>query len=209
MTQITPIRPRPRRPENPAPQELHDHAINDLRFIRQTMERAGLFTAVPGFGLMIVGATACAAAYFASRETSQASWLAVWLVEGAVAAMIGCAAMAQKSRMAHIPMFHESGRRFALSFSLPLVIASILTAVFARAGLIPMLPGIWLLLYGAAFLSGGAFSVPIVRVMGFCFMAMGTLAVFSPPGWGAAYMAASFGGLHLLFGFLIARRHGG
>src|SRR5437879_6305980 len=123
MPQITPLPPRPTRPAH----ELQDHALSDLRFIRQTMERAGVFTAVPGWGQVMVGASALAAAFYASRETSPAGWLAVWSVEALAALVIGMAAMAHKSHMAEVPMFNQSGRRFALSFSLPLVSAAILT----------------------------------------------------------------------------------
>lgn len=205
MTQITPIRP----PAPPAESRLHDHALNDLRFIRQTMERAGVFTAVPGWGQVIVGATALAAAFFASREPSPALWLTVWSVEALAAMLIGVAAMAHKARMAEAPLFSQSGRRFTLSFSLPLMAAAILTVALFRAGLYALLPGMWLVLYGTAFVSGGAFSVPIVRTMGFCFMAFGVVALFAPPGWGNLLMAASFGLLHIVFGLVIARRYGG
>ena len=203
MPQITPLRPRP-----PAHQ-LQDHPLNDLRFIRQTMERAGVFTAVPGWGQVVVGATALAAAFYASRETSAAMWLAVWSVEALVALVIGLASMAHKSRMAEVKFFSQTGRRFALSFSLPLVAAAILTVALFQAGLRVLLPGTWLVLYGTAFVSGGAFSVPVIRVMGFCFMALGVVALFALPAWGNALMALSFGGLHIVFGLVIARRYGG
>ena len=203
---ITPLPPRPR---GRAAHQLHDHAIDDLRFIRQTMERAGVFTAVPGWGQVIVGATALAAAFYASREATPAMWLTVWSVEAVAALVIGVASLAHKARMAEAPLFSQTGRRFLLSFSLPLVVAAILTIPLFRAGQMQLLPGVWLLLYGTAFLSGGAFSVPAVRVMGSCFMAFGVLALAAPAGWGNAVMAASFGGLHIGFGLVIARRYGG
>jgi len=205
MPQITPLPPRAPKSAH----ELHDHALSDLRFIRQTMEAAGVFTAVPGWGQVMVGASALAAAFYASRETAPVMWLAVWSVEALVALVIGLASMAHKAHMADVPMFNPSGRRFALSFSLPLVVAAILTVALFRAGLVAFLPGTWLLLYGTSFVSGGAFSVPVVRVMGFCFMAMGVLALFAPPSWANLLMAASFGLLHIVFGLVIARRYGG
>ncbi len=192
-----------------APKRASTTSFDDLRFIRQTMERAGVFTAVPGWGQVVVGATALAAAFFASRELSPALWLAVWSVEAIAAALIGVGAMAHKARMAEVPFWSTSGRRFTLSFSLPLVAAAILTIALFRAGLHALLPGMWLVLYGTAFVSGGAFSVPIVRTMGFCFMSIGVIALFAPPAWGNALMAASFGLLHIGFGLVIARRYGG
>jgi len=90
-----------------------------------------------------------------------------------------------------------------------MVAGLLLTIALYRTGLVWMLPGAWLLLYGAAVANAGAFSVKIVPTMGLCFMLCGAAALFSPPGWANAYMAAGFGGLHILFGFVIARRHGG
>jgi hypothetical protein len=90
-----------------------------------------------------------------------------------------------------------------------MVAGLLLTVAFYQADLVRLLPGAWLLLYGAAVTNAGAFSVRIVPAMGLCFMLCGAGALFSPAAWGNAYMAAGFGGLHLLFGFVIARRHGG
>jgi hypothetical protein len=72
-----------------------------------------------------------------------------------------------------------------------------------------LVPGMWMLLYGVAVVAAGTFSVRIVPVMGFAFMGLGSLAIVAPASWATASMAAGFGGLHLIFGTLIARRHGG
>jgi hypothetical protein len=75
--------------------------------------------------------------------------------------------------------------------------------------LLGLLPGVWMLLYGVGVVAAGTFSVRIVPVMGLAFMVVGTVALFAPASWTTACMAAGFGGLHLFFGTLIARRHGG
>ena len=192
-----------------APRPLHDRALDNLRYIRQTMERAASFTAVPGWGLAVVGATALGAALLAARQATPELWLATWLGEAVVALSIGGTALVRKAFAVHDPLLSGPGRRFGLSFLPPMVVGGLLTVAVWRAGLWQALPGTWLLLYGAGCVTGGAFSVRIVPVMGLCFMLVGSVALLGPTAWGNWCMAAGFGGLHLAFGAIIARRHGG
>jgi len=198
---------RPNRPESlPA---LHDRAMDNLRFIRETMERAGAFTAVPGWGQVGVGATALAAAILAARQATAELWIATWLAEAVVALVIGGWALARKAYAANDPILSGPARRFGLSFLPPMVAAGLLTVALYRAGEWQALPALWLLMYGAGVATAGAFSVRVVPVMGLCFMLLGSVALFGPASWGNWCMAAGFGGLHVAFGALIAWKYGG
>jgi MFS family permease len=183
--------------------------MDNLRFIRETMERATAFTAVSGWGLVMVGATAVGAAFLAHQVGSSGGWLTIWLAEALLALVIAGGSTLRKARASKMPLFSMPGKRFALSFSPPMVVGALLTAVLYRAGLSSALPGVWMLLYGTGIVTGGAFSVRIVPVMGLCFMAQGAAALFLPVSWGAGLMVAGFGGLHVLFGIVIARKFGG
>jgi hypothetical protein len=183
--------------------------MDNLRYIRETMERAGAFTAVPGWGGIAMGASAFIAALIASRQGTRNAWLVVWMIEGAIAVAIGVLSVARKARAAHLSLTAAPARKFMFSFVPPLVVGAILTVGVLRAGLISTLPGIWLLLYGTAVLAGGAFSVPVIPIMGMCFMFEGALGIFAPIEWADVLLGAGFGGLHILFGGIIARRYGG
>jgi len=197
------------RPTRPAPVALDDHARDNLRFIRETMERASSFTAVPGWGGVAMGITAIGAAAVASRQPSAVSWLITWLAEAAVAFGIASFTTLTKARRANVPILAGPGRKFALSFAPPVFVAALLTVILFRAGLIWAIPGVWLLLYGTGVITGGAFSIRVVPLMGLCFMVLGTVALFSPANWGSVFLAAGFGGLHIIFGAVIARNYGG
>lgn len=193
----------------PDPPALGSRAIDNLRFIRETMERASSFTAVPGRGGVAMGASALLAAIVSTRARTPEEWLGIWLAEAFVALAIGVWAITAKARRVNIPLFAGPARRFLLTLSPPLAAGALLTLALQRAGMTAVLPGIWLLLYGTAVATGGAFSVRIVPVMGAGFMLLGTVALFCPPAWGTAFLAAGFGGLQILFGTLIAKRYGG
>lgn len=173
------------------------------------MERSASFTAVPGWGQVVLGVTALGAARMASLQPTAAAWLRVWLGEAFLAAIIAFVSIRWKANRRGLPLFTGPGRRVALGLFPPLAAGAFLTFLLFRQGLYAALPPAWLLLYGAGIITGGAYSVAIVPVMGVCFMATGLLAGIAPGGWGNWFLAAAFGGLHIIFGLLIARRHGG
>lgn len=204
MPSVQPIR-------HPAeePVGLHNRAMDNLRFIRETMERAGAFTAVPGWGGCIIGATAIAAAFVAALQSTVDLWLITWLMEGMLAIGIGALAMKEKAEATGEPLFTPPARRFALSFAPPLLVGALLTVVLYRAGIGAAIPGTWLLLYGTGVVTGGAYSVRVIPVMGVCFMLLGAVALFCPLPLGNILLGAGFGTLHIIFGLIIARRFGG
>jgi hypothetical protein len=191
------------------PSPIEARAEDNLRFIRTAMEKASSFTAVPGWGGAGMGATALLAAGLSLTASTPQGWLAVWLLEAVLAFGIGLTAVARKARRTSTPLFAGPARRFFLTFSPPVAAGAILTVALARGGQYGQLPGVWLLLYGAAVVCGGAYSVRPVPLMGLLFMALGAAAFGSPESWGTAYLAAGFGALQIAFGILIARRYGG
>src|SRR5690242_18973164 len=183
----------PARSSRPVLVALEDRAADKLRFIRETMERAGSFTAVPGRGGIAIGLTALAAAVLASHQPTTTRWIFVWLAEAVLPMLLPVLTVAQKAHAARVPLFSGPGRKFALGFAPPMIVGALLTAALYRDGDLRLLPAMWLLLYGTAVVSGGSFSVRIVPMMGVCFIALGTVALLSPASWGDAYMIAGFG----------------
>ena len=192
------------------PEPIHAHAADNLRFIRDAMTRATAFTAIPGWGGVAMGVTALVAAAISGPPDNSLRWVMVWFGEAAVAVAIALPTMTWKARRSGTPLSTTApAYRFALAYMPPLVAGMVLTPVFATFDLMARLPGCWLLLYGTGLASGGAFSVRIVPVMGICFMALGTIAFAAPAQWGHYFLAAGFGGLHIIFGLIIARNYGG
>ncbi len=199
----------------------------NLRFIREAMARTTAFTAVSGWGGIAMGATALAAAWLAHQQPTVAGWMRVWAAEALVGFALGAFFTTQKARRRGAPLLSGQGRKFLLGI-LPTVLAGLALTLavygfdlgalgdeYARAGRLDavasyrLLPGLWLMLYGAGVVAAGMFSVRLVPLMGGLFLLLGALALLAPVGWGDAFMALGFGGLHILFGALIVRGHGG
>src|SRR2546426_327425 len=204
---MAPVRLVPAPPKEPP--ALHERAMDNLRYIRETMERASSFTAISGWGEVAIGATALGAAVLAAQQATVKSWLAVWFVEALFSLLIAGWSMDRKARAAGMPLLSGPGRKVAFSLSPPLFAGALLTAVLYRAGLTNAIPGMWLLLYGTGVVTGGMFSVRVVPVMGLCFMTLGAAALLAPASLANWFLAFGFGILHITFGVIIARRYGG
>ncbi len=203
------------------PPALHDKAIQDLSFIRRTMEGASSFTDVPGYGLVAIGATALVTAGLAEGQQARAAWLTTWLAEAAVAVGIASAMMWRKMRRrtngAGFPRLSVPARKFLLGLLPALTAGAVLTwALYAPALLpfgkqspAPHLAGMWMLLYGVGIATAGMFSVRAVPLMGLAFMGLGTLALAAPSLNANLMLALGFGVVQMGFGWWIARRHGG
>ena len=187
---------------------MQDHALDNLRFIRETMERSNAFTAVPGWGGVAMGVTALLASYIAFLQPTPRTWLNVWFIEALVAFSIGAIAVWKKSTAARSEILSAPTRKFLLSFTPAIITGALITLSAYLSGSYSILPGVWLTCYGSSVISGGTFSVRIVPLMGAGFLFLGALA-FLFPAHGNLCLAAGFGGLHIIFGLLIARAYGG
>jgi hypothetical protein len=202
------VSPTPSAAPDRTPAALHERALADLQYIRRTMEGAAAFTTLSGAGLVAIGLSALTAGYLAGPRPGP-RWLAVWVAEAALALAVGVLATLAKTRRAQLPLLSGPLRKFGLALAAPSLAGAVLTLAVARHDAYALLPGVWLLFYGSGLLAGGTFSIRLVPVMGACFMTLGVAAALSPATLGPATMLAGFGGLHVLFGALVVRGHGG
>ena len=196
-------------PQKEEPPALHERAMDNLKYIRETMERATSFTGISGWGQVAIGFSALASASISAQQKTFKAWLAVWMAEALIALLIAGWSIDRKARAAKMPLLSGPGRKVAFSLSPPIFAGAIVTVVLYRAGLTNAIPGLWLLLYGTGVVTGGMFSVSVVPIMGLCFMALGAVTFFAPAEYANWLMATGFGGLHIVFGVIIARRYGG
>lgn len=187
---------------------INDRAVRDLRYIRETMERVGSFTAVPGWGGVLMGLSALVAVAITWHMESRELWFLIWMSEAVVAAAIGVLGVMRKAKIART-LLRGPGRQFAMSLLPALVAGAVLTGVLYEQKLFGLMPGVWLLIYGSGVMSCGTYSVKVVPLLGLGCMVLGSVALFLPWEWAQWMMAAGFGGLHVTMGAVIVRRYGG
>ncbi len=188
---------------------MSSQAADNLVFIRSAMERSATFTAIPGIGGVVMGAIGLAAAGVAATQPTEDRWLLTWLGAAALASVAGALAMWRKARAAGLTLTSAGTRRFALGMAAPFVAGAAITYELWVVRNFTAMAATWLLLYGTGLLTGGQFSVTVVRWIGVCFMATGIAAILTPHEWGNTWLAVGFGGLQMGFGIYIARNHGG
>ena len=189
--------------------QIRVNAAEDLRYIREAMEHSSRFTDLPGVGMVVIGCSALLTTVLAGLPGADVAWLAIWVAEGVFAFTFGIAAVALKARSNGSALFALPTQKFFLGLLPGLLAGGVVTAVLADSGRYDLLPGTWLLLYGTAVVSAGAHSIRIIPMMGLCFVALGVMTLLAPVGLGSVTLAAGFGGLHIAFGLVIARRYGG
>lgn len=190
------------------PSALHEHAQDNLRFIRAAMERSTAFTGVSGLGYGLAGASALFATYIAAQQETEASWLSVWMLELCIGAIVAFVLTARKAARQGSSLLSTSGRKLLVAFLPTMVAGGVITLAFFLNDLVALLPGIWLSLYGAAVMTAGAWSVRIIPVMGAAFLCLGAFTLLAPVN-ADLMLAAGFGGLHIVFGIIIGRQYGG
>ncbi len=192
-------------------------AHENLQYIRQTLDAAGRFTAVPGKGLIAAG-LATVAGVMTNILYTGAPWangphpraaLEVWGVVLGVSVGLVSLGIYRKSRLTQARLQAPLIRKVLWSLCPALFVGAILTSLAVRTGNLDWLPAIWLGCYGAAVTNGGLVSVAPVRYFGLSLLVTAAAAALSPANLGLAWLAIGFGWLHLVFGAYIAWRHNG
>ncbi len=196
---------RPRSLTAVPPLSLAARAGEDLRFIRQTMERAASFTALPGWGGVLMGVVALLAAPAAARAQGEREWILTWLSAALLAFLTGFTDMLHKVRAQRSSLVSGPASRFFLALLPSFFVGGALTIALARAGMWSLVPGTWLCAYGAAVIAAGTHSIRAVRWMGAAYLVLGALALAFPLGRGDLWMALGFGLVHIVYGLWIAR----
>lgn len=190
------------------PLALQERAMADLRFIRETLSTATAFTALSGLAFIAIGVGALLTVAITYEIADPLLKVAAWVADAGVSVGIGALGTVWKAQKTGQSLRSGPFRKFLLGLAPAIFAGAVLTLLAVSVGQYTLLPPLWLLLYGTGLLAAGAYSIRVVPLLGASFLALGTMAALLPA-TGPILLAAGFGGLHLAFGYVIARHHGG
>ncbi len=196
----------PMQSDGPVP--IESRALGTLSYIRSSIESATTL-AVPGMAGIVMGCIGVAAAVVTSLPAFAPQWLPIWLVAAALAFLLGGASLARQAALRGNTRYFGPLRKFLLCLCPALLAGAVLTLTLWRADLPRIIPGVWLLLYGCAVLSSSTVTLAatfrLIITMGALFVVVGLVTLELPARLHMLALGAGFGGLHLIFGFLIGR----
>jgi hypothetical protein len=189
---------------------LGNRAADDLAYVRQVLDRAENFSAVPGLGGIGMGTVALGAAVVARGQDTIDRWLLTWVAAAVVACAVGALTVVRKARRHGLPLDGGAARRFSRGLLPPLLLGVVLTITAWRADSWSMLVPVWLGCYGVGVLAAGAVSTArVVPRFGMSLLVCAAVAAALPLAWQNGMMALGFGVGHLITGEIVRRRYGG
>ncbi len=199
-----------------------DEAQARMQEIQRIMERATLFTLLPGTAAVIGGLlvlAGCAVSYAMIRSLDfaeilhlplehQAAFCVMWFAVGVLGVLVEVVLTSRAAARQQLVPPDRPMRVAAFSLTPSVIVAMVLTFKF----LIPVEPRpeeiryivpVWMMLYGTGVYTAGLFSIRPPRILGLTFLALGVVALLAVPQYGVVSAAVSFGLLHIVFGFYV------
>lgn len=197
-----------------------EEALERLNEIQRIAERTTLYTMLPGLPAVIGGILAlggCAASFAMIRSldfkallhlpfSTQLGFCVMWTVLGGGAIVQDVVLTSRAARRRGAVPLSRPGQFAALSLSPSVLVAIALTVQFLGDFQIQYVAPAWMMCYGTGVYAAGLFSVRLPRLLGLAFIAGGMASLFFLADYGVVLVAATFGGLHILFGLEIMRR---
>ena len=202
-----------------------DEARARMQEIQRIMERATLWTLLPGTaavlgGLLVLIGCAVSYAMFRSLDFAamldmsldgQVAFCVMWFSIGVAGVLLEVILTARAAKQQELSPTVRSARVAAFSITPSVVVAMVLTVKFLiriepRPEEIQYIVPVWMMLYGTGVYTAGLFSIRPPRVLGLALIAMGVVALLGFQGYGVASAAISFGLLHVVFGLYIIRK---
>jgi hypothetical protein len=202
-----------------------DEAQSRMQEIQRIMERATLFTLLPGTaavlgGLLVLAGCGVSYAMFRSLDfadilhlslTYQGIFCVMWFAIGVIGVLLEVILTTKAAAKQQLVPVDRPMRVAAFSLTPSVIVAMVLTVKFLipiepRADEVRYIVPVWMMLYGTGVYTAGLFSVRLPRLLGLSFIALGVVALLFFPEYGVVSAALSFGLLHIVFGLYVLQK---
>ena len=196
--------------------------LDDLREIRNLMERSTRFLSLSGLSgisagfIALVGASVAfflldydqryfePQSYFSFQGMRYTGFIPALILDGAIvliAALITSFYFTyRRTRKKGLPIWDKTTRRMLIALSFPLVAGGVFCLFLLCHHLVYLIAPAILIFYGLGLISASHFTLPELRYLGISEVILGLIAgVFI--GYGLIFWAAGFGILHIIYGF--------
>jgi predicted lysophospholipase L1 biosynthesis ABC-type transport system permease subunit len=203
-----------------------EEAQENLRMIRELMERSTKYSTFSGLSGVLVGLIAIAGcavqAFVLPRywpEHPVRGFLINWILVVALALLVDFVLTKRRAPLVGKHIRSRLGKQMILAAAPGLGIG-VLTTIVLIPWLMDFVYPAWMLCYGAAVCAVGIFSQREVRRLGWSFLVTGAVTLLLlrftdlwPYIWERSYLglgmtALSFGGFHIIYGLVMWRRGG-
>jgi hypothetical protein len=198
--------------------------IQDLRQIKEIMDRSSKFITLSGLSGVAAGVIALAGAWYAYNyiytESDFYGYQMVTISPESIVSIIGLGVLililaigagifftAQKAKKANQKVWNSQAKRLLINLSIPLVTGGLLSLIFLSRGFIGIIAPLTLIFYGLALVNASKYTHEEIRSLGIIEIALGLLSAYFI-GFGLLFWAIGFGLLHIVYGIIMHYRYG-
>jgi len=202
---------------------MKDRLQEDIKEIRDMMDRSTRFISLSGLSGVSTGAVALMGAFMAhhtvfaghdhlgydavalsSMEIRNLLFIAI----GTLVVSIGVAVFftTRTTSRQQLVIWDHKVKRLLISLAIPLVAGGLLCLMLLLKGFVGLLPPLTLIFYGLALVNGSQHTLPEIRGLGLIQILLGLIAM-QFIGHGLLFWALGFGVAQLLYGVIIQKRY--
>jgi hypothetical protein len=208
-------------------QEASLHALHEIRDI---MARSARFLSLSGWSGVWAGCVALAGSFIAQTwlrelpETYQSSgnvqtsisideynatasqFVMLALAVFIVALIGGWYFTWRKTRQQGVSLWNNASKKMVAQIAIPMVAGGIFALNFLFDRQESYIAPTCLVFYGLALINGSKYTLSDIKYLGLCEVVLGCICLFVP-GFGLAFWAIGFGGLHILYGIIMWNKY--
>lgn len=202
---------------------ITDKYIQDLKEIRETMNRATRFISLSGLSGVSTGIIALVGALLSyvvifkdadylgynSVEISSSHLVYLLLIAiGTLSLSIGSALLFthRKTKKQNQKVWNTPAKMLIINLSIPLITGGLLCFLFLIKGFVGFLCPLTLIFYGLALLNGSKYTIPVIRNLGLLEILLGLMA-FQFINYGLLFWTLGFGVIQIIYGLIVQKKY--